>query len=75
MEPYIVDLRAQRCPMALLLAKRHASEMTVGQSLTMLIQDISSANDIELYLSRHGFEVKRQANAGHLSIAVTKEAD
>lgn len=46
MKPNILDLRQERCPMALLLAKRHSVKLENGQSLLIHIADQSSMTDI-----------------------------
>ncbi|NAX34724.1 sulfurtransferase TusA family protein, partial [Vibrio sp. V29_P1S30P107] len=56
MEPKILDLRQHRCPMTLLLAKRHTLTLDYGKpSLTILIRDASSVRDIQSYLQQQGF--------------------
>ncbi len=52
MTPNILDLRQERCPMALLLAKRHSVKLEVGQSLIIYVSDNSSMKDIVTFLSK-----------------------
>ena len=59
MESMLLDLREQRCPMALLLAKRHAAEVFQGETqryhqLVIQVVDNSSKRDIVNYLSAQG---------------------
>ncbi|EPM7841265.1 sulfurtransferase TusA family protein [Vibrio fluvialis] len=73
MEPNILDLRQQRCPMALLLAKRHTAQLQDGESVTILISDPSSKRDIESYLLRQQFVCQSQTFTEHFSLHVIKE--
>lgn len=71
MKPKIVDLRAQRCPMTLLLAKRHAVTLQCNQTMILYISDLSSKNDIEKFLSCKGFHVCISEIDGDFSMQVT----
>ncbi|ELO1772923.1 sulfurtransferase TusA family protein [Vibrio fluvialis] len=73
MEPNILDLRQQRCPMALLLAKRHTAQLQDGESVTILLSDPSSKRDIESYLLRQQFVCQSQMFTEHFSLHVIKE--
>ena len=73
MKPNILDLRQERCPMALLLAKRHSVKLENGQSLLIHIADQSSMTDIVSFLSKHAFSVEIEACSGHHQIQVTKK--
>ncbi|PMH93219.1 oxidoreductase, partial [Vibrio splendidus] len=57
MTPNILDLRQERCPMALLLAKRHSVKLEVGQSLSIYVSDNSSMKDIVTFLSKQAYDV------------------
>ncbi len=62
MESMLLDLREQRCPMALLLAKRHAAEVFQGETqqyhqLVIQVVDNSSKRDIVNYLSAQGTQL------------------
>ncbi|MGF1755663.1 sulfurtransferase TusA family protein [Vibrio makurazakiensis] len=73
MEPNILDLRTERCPMALLLAKRHTAKLEVGQSLDIYISDKSSMQDTMNFLSRHSFSVDSEANLDYFHLKVIKK--
>jgi len=73
MEPNILDLRQQRCPMALLLAKRHAAKLASGESVTILISDSGSLKDIESYLYNHNYSCSNSLSDGYYSLTVVKE--
>ncbi|WP_241790445.1 sulfurtransferase TusA family protein [Vibrio genomosp. F10] len=45
----LLDLRAERCPMALLLAKRYVTTLTVGEEAEVILSDESSFQDVERY--------------------------
>lgn len=52
-----LDLRDQRCPLALLLAKRHVADMVEGELCTILVKDHSSKSDIVRFLNQYAFQV------------------
>lgn len=53
----LLDLREQRCPMALLLAKRASDTLLCGETLTLLLTDTASSTDIFHFLTQNGFRV------------------
>lgn len=67
-----LDLRQQRCPMALLLAKRHVKALEENATLTILVVDISSKLDIMRFLRQHGCQVDSIDVGKHYSLNVTK---
>ncbi|QXO18066.1 MULTISPECIES: sulfurtransferase TusA family protein [Vibrio] len=73
MEPNILDLRQQRCPMALLLAKRHTVQLDAGESTTILLSDPNSKRDIEAYLLRQPFTCQSDYADGYFSLYIVKE--
>ncbi|EEY98682.1 hypothetical protein VOA_002507 [Vibrio sp. RC586] len=73
MEPIILDLREQRCPLALLLAKRAAVALLPNEWLTILIADPASQRDIENYLASQPFTYHCIQNHDHCSLRVSKE--
>lgn len=75
MEPNILDLRQQRCPMALLLAKRHTAQMKYGDELTILIADSGSKQDIEKYLTSNGFFCRIETASCNFSLKIMKGLD
>ncbi|AEH32588.1 sulfurtransferase TusA family protein [Vibrio anguillarum] len=75
MEPNILDLRQQRCPMALLLAKRHTVQLVLGEVLDIWLNDVSSGQDIEKYLSTHGFRCQWNTSPDYFWLKVIKELD
>ncbi|MCG7516695.1 sulfurtransferase TusA family protein [Vibrio sp. MMH1-50] len=75
MESILLDLRKERCPMALLLAKRHAAEVfpeETQQDYQLVIQvvDKSSKHDIVKYLRNQGYTVDCQASPEHFTLTV-----
>ncbi len=75
MESMLLDLRDQRCPMALLLAKRHAAEVFQGetsqfQQLVIQVVDKSSKQDIVKYLQNQGYTVDCQSTSEHFILTV-----
>ncbi|WP_036801012.1 MULTISPECIES: sulfurtransferase TusA family protein [Photobacterium] len=73
METLSLDLTAERCPMALLLAKRATRELHCGQRLEIYISDAGARQDIPRYLLNHGFNVEElTATSQQLVIIVNK---
>jgi TusA-related sulfurtransferase len=78
MESMLLDLREQRCPMALLLAKRHTAEAFHGEKqqyhkLDILVMDNSSKQDILKYLTSQGYMVDCQPTSDHYTLTVFKK--
>ncbi|GAB2655476.1 sulfurtransferase TusA family protein [Vibrio panuliri] len=67
-----LDLREQRCPLSLLLAKRHSMALVEGETLNILITDSSSKSDIVRFLSQHSFEVELKQCCDYYSLNVTR---
>ncbi|AIV06410.1 sulfurtransferase TusA family protein [Vibrio harveyi] len=75
MESILLDLRKERCPMALLLAKRHAAEVFQEETqqdhqLVIQVVDKSSKHDIVKYLRNQGYIVDCQASPEHFTLTV-----
>ncbi|MCX2756839.1 sulfurtransferase TusA family protein [Vibrio sp. Sgm 22] len=73
MTPNILDLRQERCPMALLLAKRHSVKLEVGQTLSIYVSDISSMKDIVTFLSKQTYVVVTEVCSNYHHLLVTKK--
>ena len=73
MKPNILDLREERCPMALLLAKRYAARLENGQSLLIYISDMSSMKDIVSFLSQQAYSVEQKACSDFHQLQVIKK--
>ncbi|KLV06730.1 sulfurtransferase TusA family protein [Photobacterium ganghwense] len=73
MERALLNLTAERCPMALLLAKRAVQNLHSGESMEIHVTDTGARQDIPRYLSNHGFTIEvRVDNHQVLEIIVTK---
>lgn len=73
MTPNILDLRQERCPMALLLAKRHSVKLEVGQSLSIYVSDNSSMKDIVTFLLKQAYGVIVEVCSNYHHLLVTKK--
>lgn len=73
MKQNILDLREERCPMALLLAKRRTVSLKEGEYLTIQISDISSMQDIISFLRLKLFHVESVAHCDFYIITVLKQ--
>ncbi|TFH92040.1 sulfurtransferase TusA family protein [Vibrio ouci] len=73
MEPNILDLRQERCPMALLLAKRHTKGLSVGEQTQILVSDSNSMKDITRFLHNHLFSLTCEEMNGYYRMQVIKE--
>ncbi|PKF50620.1 sulfurtransferase TusA family protein [Enterovibrio nigricans] len=72
MEIQSLDLREQRCPMALLLAKRACASLEQGQRIALYVTDAGALRDIPRYLLQHGYLVEHQELEGTMVLNVTK---
>ncbi|WP_261601916.1 sulfurtransferase TusA family protein [Photobacterium sp. TY1-4] len=73
MEIPSLDLTAERCPMALLLAKRATKALRYGQRMKIHLSDTGARQDIPRYLLNHGFTLEELvADAQSLVIIVTR---
>ncbi|OAN18736.1 sirA-like family protein [Photobacterium jeanii] len=57
METQLLNLMTERCPMALLLAKRAANALSLGEKLEIHVADSAARQDIPRYLMTHGYAV------------------
>ncbi|MEZ8575643.1 sulfurtransferase TusA family protein [Vibrio splendidus] len=73
MTPNILDLRQERCPMALLLAKRHSVKLEVGQALSIYVSDNSSMKDIVTFLSKQAYDVITEVCSNYYHLLVIKK--
>ncbi|WP_413284939.1 sulfurtransferase TusA family protein [Vibrio sp. MA40-2] len=71
MKPYILDLREQGCPMALLIVKRACSNLE-NDKLIVQIRDVSSKDDIVRYLHKQNFSVQVEQTKHHFELVVHK---
>jgi len=70
---YILDLRKEGCPMALLKAKR-ASQQMKQNSLEIYIADKSSMQDMVRYFAKQGFNVQSRNSQQYYTVTITKES-
>jgi len=68
-----LDLRKERCPLALLLAKRNVVKLASGERLDILVTDSSSMNDIISYLEKQSYIMKLDNLENWYCITVTME--
>lgn len=57
METLLLDLMAQRCPMALLLAKRTCAALHPEQRVEIRLSDSGARRDIPRFLHHHGYTI------------------
>jgi len=72
MEPGILDLREERCPMALLLAKRYTKRLSVDELAIILVSDPSSFADIAQYLRQNSYELICEEKDGYHRMQVSR---
>ncbi|MGD8108870.1 sulfurtransferase TusA family protein [Vibrio sp. TRT 21S02] len=72
MKPNILDLREERCPMALLLAKRHTKLLALGEVMQIWVVETHSMKDIKRYLRKYGYTVACEAQDDYYCLQVTK---
>lgn len=72
MEVDCLDLRAERCPMALLLAKRQCLTLRSQQTLSILSKDRASVADMVRYFSQPPYSIDVQPHNDEWVLLVTK---
>ena len=72
MSETIVDARGQLCPVPLIMTKKALSEVALGDTLRILIDNEVSKNNVERFLADNGFASASVANAGLFTITVAK---
>lgn len=72
MELNLLDLRQERCPMALLLAKRHTKALNEGQQTRIYVSDPSSLSDIKSFLLKQSYQLVCDELDGYYCLQVTK---
>ncbi|PMH41286.1 oxidoreductase [Vibrio sp. 10N.286.49.B3] len=68
----VIDLRQERCPMALLLAKRHSVQLEPGECLYIHIVDVVSMQDIITFLRSNSFLVESQKHLDFYVLHIIK---
>ncbi|MDG3088833.1 sulfurtransferase TusA family protein [Vibrio hannami] len=72
MEPYILDLREERCPMALLKAKRYSKSVGKSEFIIHAV-DRSSIKDMIRYFDNHNFFVQVDEKLNHSTLTIIKK--
>jgi len=73
MEPYTLDLCEERCPMALLKAKRFCAQLQPGEAVSILVTDKHSLHDMLRYFETHSFSVQRNESDRFSTLIVVRE--
>lgn len=69
MKPYILDLREEGCPMALLRAKRESRSLKTS-TFIIQIRDAVSMQDIVRYFDKQGFFVQVEQTKSHFELTI-----
>ena len=57
-----LDCRNLNCPEPLLRAKKALSELKIGESLEILVNDVAPRENIKRFLAKNGFEAIKKLN-------------
>lgn len=68
-----VDLTKERCPMSLLVAKRATARLKPLQTLSILVSDRSSLEDMQAYFSGQKMDVQITVESKYYQLIITKE--
>ncbi|CAH0539094.1 sulfurtransferase TusA family protein [Vibrio marisflavi] len=68
MKPQLLDLREERCPRALLLAKRHLVSLRANEIATIYVIEMGSIKDIERYLINNDYSYQTIERDGYWRI-------
>ncbi|MBL4830197.1 MAG: sulfurtransferase TusA family protein [Aliivibrio sp.] len=72
METQHLDLTLERCPMSLLLTKRHVAKLLPNQGLIITLTEKSALQDIVRYLEQNMFSVVlKQNDENHFELIIT----
>lgn len=72
MELDSLDLTQQRCPMALLLAKRHCHQLQLKQTTRIYTQNQASTLDIISYLMQNSFTIEISSLSDCYQLIISK---
>ena len=72
MEQNVLELRDERCPMALLLVKRHVKDIDIGQKAAIYVADHQSFSDIKHFLLKQSFHVFCEESNGYYRVQPIK---
>jgi len=72
MKPYILDLREERCPMALLRAKKTCTNLR-GDEFIIHIRDSNSMNDIVQFFDKQRISVFIEKKQYHYVLTVNSK--
>ncbi|MEI8610127.1 sulfurtransferase TusA family protein [Enterovibrio norvegicus] len=72
MEIQSLDLRTERCPMALLLAKRTCATLAKDEQIDIVVTDSGALRDIPRYLVNKGFRVTQRTVQDATVLTITK---
>ncbi|MBD1556002.1 sulfurtransferase TusA family protein [Vibrio sp. S9_S30] len=75
MNSYTLDLCEERCPMALLIAKRRAASLKRKETLVIQVHDKSSIQDMIRYFSSSLFSIHLEENEYMSTLTVVRESD
>ncbi len=73
MEDQTLNLCEERCPMALLRAKRFCAHMQDGERASILVTDKQSLHDMVRYFQAHSFSVQQEESDLISTLTVQKE--
>ncbi|UAB71217.1 MULTISPECIES: sulfurtransferase TusA family protein [Vibrio] len=75
MNSYTLDLCEERCPMALLKAKRRAASLKTQEMLVIHSNDKSSVQDMIRYFSSALFSVRLEENESVSTLTIIRESN
>ncbi|BCL70741.1 hypothetical protein TUMSATVNIG1_27050 [Vibrio nigripulchritudo] len=75
MNSYTLDLCEERCPMALLKAKRRAASLKKQEVLVIHSNDKSSVQDMIRYFSSALFSVRLEENESVSTLTIIRESN
>ncbi|MBY5990943.1 sulfurtransferase TusA family protein [Ferrimonas balearica] len=70
----ILDLRQERCPMAMVKVKLALKQRQSGESLQFLLSDPGSRRDVPRWLDKVGIPYERQECAAYLTLLVEAQS-
>jgi selenium metabolism protein YedF len=71
----IVDARGKLCPQPLIMTKKTLRDLPLGGSMTVLIDNATSVENVQRFLKDNGCPVTQTVNHGVYSLHVTKSQE
>ncbi|MBN1800655.1 MAG: sulfurtransferase TusA family protein [Candidatus Lokiarchaeota archaeon] len=70
----IINAKGKKCPMPVLLTKKELKNMTTGQTIELIADDIGALKDIPALIKKTGDEIVETNQDGEIITFIIKKA-